>query len=75
MRYQKQMQPCLYGHIGLCSAPCTNNITPQDYEKDINKIKKFLKGDTKQFLTEIHNQMELSSKIKITNKQLNIAIC
>ena len=43
-RYYKLNQPCFYGHLGLCSAPCTNNISVEDYRKDVKKIEKFLLG-------------------------------
>ena len=45
---------CLFGHIGLCSAPCLpagrhgeSNISPQDYKQNIRQLIQFLKGNKK----------------------------
>ena len=36
--------PCLNSQIDLCLAPCTNNITQEEYSKIINKIDLFFQG-------------------------------
>jgi excinuclease ABC subunit C len=52
---------CLRYHINLCSAPCINNITENDYFKQIRKAKLVLKGNTSKLITELKTDMKLSS--------------
>lgn len=40
----KVKRECLNYHLGLCSAPCTNKISKEDYNKIINNVIDFLKG-------------------------------
>ena len=60
--YQKIGQPCLYGHIGLCQAPCLGKTTKTDYLKDISKIKRFLDGNFKKIIADIVSDMREASK-------------
>lgn len=43
---RKRDKPCLYHHIGCCSAPCVNRISEEEYGKIIRKIKTMLSGKT-----------------------------
>ncbi len=61
-RYAHLHKPCLYGYIGLCSAPCTESISPKEYGKDINKIKKILLGGTTGVLRTLNLRMEKASR-------------
>ncbi len=50
---------CLYYHIGQCLGPC---IHPEvDYTQMTSKIINFLKGDTKEVLRELNEQMAKAS--------------
>lgn len=49
---------CLRFHINLCDAPCIGNISEADYNKNISKAKKFLKGSTKELIKEITEEMK-----------------
>ena len=45
---RKQKRECLNYSMGLCLAPCTKRVTPQEYHKVVNDCIDFLKGkDTK----------------------------
>jgi len=60
--YQKLGQPCLYGHIGLCQAPCNGKISKTDYLKDISKVKRFLDGKFKKIIDDVVLEMKSASK-------------
>ena len=62
LKYKKLKSPCLYGHIGLCSAPCTGFITPKTYRKGILILKRFLSGDSKSFQRSLTKQMIKAAK-------------
>lgn len=61
-KHQKLNSPCLYGHIGLCQAPCTDKVSPERYKKEIRKIKSLLAGDSSAFLKSIEKEMKKASK-------------
>lgn len=60
--YQKLGQGCLYGHLGLCSAPCVGQIAMTNYQKDVNKIVKFLDGKFAKIISEVVDEMKDASK-------------
>ena len=60
--YKKLGSPCLYGHLGLCSAPCTERISLKEYKKEISYIKRFLSGDGTKLIRTFSNQMKKASK-------------
>lgn len=61
-KYKKLERPCLYGHIGLCSAPCLLNVSSDEYRKSILKIKKILSGSTVKLLKSLNSKMNEASK-------------
>jgi len=51
---------CLYYHIGQCLAPC---IHPKvEYQNTIKELTKFLKGDTKDVLVKLNQEMMEASE-------------
>ncbi|MEF9920505.1 MAG: excinuclease ABC subunit UvrC [Erysipelotrichaceae bacterium] len=52
---------CLYYHIHQCLAPCIFTIEDQVYKDMAQSITKFLKGDVKDILTKLNNEMQLAS--------------
>ncbi len=66
-KYKKLGKPCLYGHIGLCPAPCIDNkveglnSTKQNQE-NIQRIKEYLRGDRKKVFRKLEKEMFEASK-------------
>jgi excinuclease ABC subunit C len=60
--YQKIGQPCLYGHIGLCQAPCIGKLSKTDYLRDVSKVKRFLDGNFRKIIEDTVKEMKLASK-------------
>ena len=57
--------PCLNYHIGLCNAPCIGNVSMEEYGKNIEYIKAFLRGKDNTILLKLDRQMkEFSSNMK-----------
>lgn len=48
---------CLYYHMGQCLAPCEKTVDPSIYQEMKNAIRKFFKGDVKQLVDELYEQM------------------
>ncbi|VEU82725.1 excinuclease ABC subunit C [Acholeplasma hippikon] len=53
-------KPCMYYHLGLCLGPCAHEHV--DYSENIEKITKFLKGDTKEVLSVLKARMKEASE-------------
>ena len=49
--------PCLDFHIQKCSGPCSGEIDKTLYQADVNQMKKFLKGDTKNVIKDLKEKM------------------
>jgi excinuclease ABC subunit C len=43
-RFGRNHRECLNYHIGLCSAPCSRRISPEEYRRQIDKVINFLTG-------------------------------
>ncbi len=61
-KYKKLGSPCLYGHIGLCPAPCISRISEHEYQKNIRSLAVILKGKGSQFVKNYKNLMMKNSK-------------
>src|SRR3989344_3102590 len=55
---------CLKFHIGTCTAPCINNISKDEYDSNIKKAVKFLKGETGTLIENLKEEMQKYSAHK-----------
>jgi excinuclease ABC subunit C len=53
---------CLKFHIDLCTAPCTGNVTAEQYQEQVEGVRVFLNGDYEQTLERLTSQMQDASK-------------
>ncbi len=62
-RYFKVEDPCLFGHINLCIAPCIRNDEEslKKYRCNISKVRKVLKGGSSVLLNDLKRQMKNSA--------------
>ncbi|MGI5090800.1 excinuclease ABC subunit C [Treponema vincentii] len=68
----KKREPCLYFHIGRCSAPCAEKISETDYRKDIDEIALLLEGDVKKPLAELTEKMKAAAAAREFEKAARI---
>jgi len=61
---------CLNYHIGLCTAPCINNVSEQEYTKQVSDCIEFLRGNTKPVVSKLEREMKLASD----NEKYEIAL-
>ncbi|MBR2696299.1 MAG: excinuclease ABC subunit UvrC [Parasporobacterium sp.] len=54
-------RPCLNYHIGKCCAPCTGEVSKEDYAEKIAKTRRFLEGNSKELLNYIKAEMKKAS--------------
>lgn len=59
---RKRSAPCLYYHIGRCSAPCCGKITKEAYKLYIDEIAGFLEEKASETLENISKRMKDAAK-------------
>lgn len=55
-------RPCLNYHIKACFAPCTGNVSEEEYRRVFYSICRFLDGDHKSLLAELEQEMKEASR-------------
>lgn len=61
-KYANRSRPCQDYEIGLCTAPCTNEIDAGAYLEDVAAVKEFLEGATGVLEDPLQTQMELATE-------------
>ena len=60
--FKTRKRPCLSWDMGICPAPCVKKITKKEYQKNIAKALRFLKGSSTHLVKKIKLQMKNYSK-------------
>ncbi len=58
----KDSKPCIDYHLGLCSAPCANLVSREEYQLQVKGALSFLSGDVSGVLPELYQKIEEYSK-------------
>jgi len=62
---KKVSRPCLYYHMGQCSAPCQGNIPPEEMKKAFDEAANFLSGNHEKLIKKLTEEMyEASEKLE-----------
>ncbi len=59
--FSNRSRPCLQYQIERCTAPCTNEISEEDYQQGTRHTVKFLQGKSQLVIDELVQQMDKSS--------------
>ena len=54
---KRKIRPCLYYHIGKCTAPCADLIDEKDYDKDIDSAIMLLEGNVDELVAKMKQDM------------------
>ena len=54
--------PCLYYHLGQCLGPCINKVSQEEYDKIIDNIREFLRGENHQVVSELKEKIKKASE-------------
>ncbi len=58
----KSFRPCLEYQTGRCVGPCTESVSKEEYRELIEKVVRFLKGDTKEVETLLSEKMRIAAE-------------
>lgn len=58
---KNEKRACFYYHLGQCIGCCNHDVSTEEYNLQIKKIKQFLNGDTSQIKQSIKQKMLLAS--------------
>lgn len=53
---------CLYGRIGLCEAPCVEEISEREYKNNIRKVRDFFEGKKSRIQARLKKELNLASR-------------
>lgn len=71
-KFANRDRPCLDHDIGLCTAPCTDEITSEDYIGDTESVKRFFEGETGVLLDPLQRAMEEASQTQQFERAANL---
>lgn len=60
--FHNRKRPCLRYSIGRCTAPCVNQVSREDYIKQIANAKSFLKGGNTGLIKDFTKEMQKASQ-------------
>lgn len=54
-------RPCLNAHIKRCLAPCSGEVTPEEYREVVNELILFLEGKQERLVERLRERMEAAA--------------
>ncbi|WP_232686787.1 excinuclease ABC subunit C [Halobacterium zhouii] len=70
-KYRNRERPCLDYEMGLCSAPCTGEISEEEYETDVEAAKRFFEGETGALADPLEREMEQAAQEQAFERAAN----
>ncbi|MFB6073720.1 MAG: excinuclease ABC subunit C [Haloarculaceae archaeon] len=71
-KYAGRDRPCLDYEMGLCSAPCTGEISDADYAGDVTAVERFFEGETGVLLEPLRRAMEQAAQEREFERAANL---
>src|SRR5438132_6294684 len=61
-------RPCLYFHIGRCPGPCVDEVSEEDYRRNVDSFCRFLDGEVEETLSRLDREMrEAAERLEYEN--------
>ena len=71
-KYRNRDRPCLDHEVGLCTAPCTGEISGEDYLADVEAVERFLEGETGVLAGPLRREMEGAAQDQAYERAANL---
>ncbi|MCB1148620.1 MAG: GIY-YIG nuclease family protein, partial [Chlamydiia bacterium] len=59
---KRRTRPCILYDMKRCIAPCVGKCTPAEYERQVDRTVRFLRGQDTEVLEELYREMEQASE-------------
>jgi len=60
--FRNRSRPCLQHQIDRCTAPCVNLVSEEDYARQVEHTRLFLRGSSQQLMQQLADQMEAAAE-------------
>jgi excinuclease ABC subunit C len=71
-KYRGRDRPCLDYEMGLCSAPCTGEISTEAYAEDVEAARRFFEGETGALADPLRREMEQAAQAEEFERAANL---
>jgi len=71
-KYANRDRPCLDYDLGLCTAPCTDEIDRESYVADVESVKRFFEGETGVLADPLRRAMDDASQAENFERAANL---
>ena len=71
-KYRGRDRPCLDYEMGLCTAPCTGEISPEAYRADVESAVRFFEGETGVLSDPLQREMEAAAQAQQFERAANL---
>jgi len=71
-KYANRERPCLDHEMGLCTAPCTDEIGREAYLGDVEGVQRFLGGETDVLADPLRREMERAAQDQAFERAANL---
>ena len=71
-KYAGRDRPCLDYEVGLCSAPCVDEIDEGDYAADVESVRRFFEGETGVLSDPLERAMEAAAASQEFERAANL---
>jgi len=71
-KYAGRERPCLDYDIGLCTAPCTDEISRESYLADVEAVERFFRGETGVLTDALRQEMDAAAQAERFERAANL---
>ncbi|MFD1647123.1 excinuclease ABC subunit C [Haloarchaeobius litoreus] len=71
-KFAGRERPCLDHEMGLCTAPCTDEISREDYIADVDAVTQFFAGETGVLADPLRREMEQAAESQSFERAANL---
>ncbi len=71
-KYSGRDRPCLDFEMGLCTAPCTGEISEEEYREDVESVARFFEGETGVLVDPLRREMEEAAQAAEFERAANL---
>jgi excinuclease ABC subunit C len=71
-KYSNRDRPCLDYDIGLCTAPCTDEIDRESYVADVEAVERFFGGETGVLSEPLRREMDAAAQAERFERAANL---